>query len=181
MLKTVILALTTIASNPAASEPAGCDLDLRDRPRPGVVRELEQTASGHRLELEAENHPDITAHANGKLLVDGVPRDLDPETRTRVADYVNTHVRLRDQAADLGIEAAELGAGAAGRALAAVLMGTTDALERNLERESDRIGKKAGLLCETLGRMHALETRLAAEIPELKAYTGRLPGNRLTI
>lgn len=181
MLKIITLTLAAASAAPVAADPHGCDLDLDDNRRAGVARELVRTADGHRLELRSDSHPDITADTRGRLRVDGNPYRLSADTEAEVAEYVKAHIRLRDQAAAVGTEAANLGAGAAGRALAAVRLGTTDEPENDLERETGRIEERAGDLCETARRLRRLERRLATQVPELKPYAADWSGNDFTI
>lgn len=106
----------------------------------------------------------------GELSVDGRRVRVTAKDRDDLIRYNVTMHWLEDRAVDLGLQGAGLAVAALGEALAAVLSGDEEGVERRVEARAERIKDDARELCLEVRRLERVQDRLAASVAAFRPF-----------
>jgi outer membrane murein-binding lipoprotein Lpp len=128
------------------------------------------TFTDKNVTLHVAGHPDATITAEGDLLIDGKPIQLDASQHQQVLAYRAQLNDIAQQGIEVGKQGAALGVQAAGDALKSVFNGDTDKIGDKIEAQADKIKEQALKICDHLDKLRAAQDALAAQVPAFKPY-----------
>ncbi|HET7370170.1 MAG TPA: DUF2884 family protein [Gammaproteobacteria bacterium] len=159
-----LLVLTLALALPFAATTAQADTNLFSHDGHGVELNDDGVA------FHIDGKPDAYAYNDGRVRIDGDQLDLSDEQRAQVRKYVRQLRQLRDQALEIGLNAAHF---ALDTAWAAVVGALTDGdvAEERIESRADEFEDKViDEICTPIGQVHESGKKLVADVEALKDY-----------
>lgn len=106
----------------------------------------------------------------GELLIDGKAVATTAEQRELLLQYRGQVIGVAETGMIIGAKAADMAGTAITESLAAIFSGDTDAIEKKVEAEAEKIKSEAIEICRQLPAMLETQQRLAASLPEFAPY-----------
>lgn len=106
----------------------------------------------------------------GGLLVDGDKVPVDDQQRALLLKYRAEIIALATAGADIGVDGADFGMHAAGKALGGVLSGNGDQVDKEIEAEAREFEERARKICDLMPPMLETQRKLAAGLPAFRPY-----------
>ncbi|HET8551186.1 MAG TPA: hypothetical protein VFM97_01765 [Gammaproteobacteria bacterium] len=168
MNKPIMLACLLLAALFCASAQAGITINGDSNLFSDGNHGVQLNDDGAVFHLDGK--PDAHAANDGSVRIGGKTLALSDAQRSEVSDYV-AHLRLlRDQALDVGLNAAHFALNTVWDATIGMLLHGKDA-EDKIEHRADRFAKKvAAKVCKPIGVLHDEGLQLAQDIAKLKPY-----------
>jgi len=147
----------------------------------GVVSGAVQKAMTQARKEIAEGNISINNHGTGgkrveispkgDLIIDGQPLPVTPQQRALLLEYRGHVVEVANAGMTIGLQSADLATHAVTESLKSVFTGgSDDDIERNVKAQASKVEDAALALCNALPGMMESQNRLAAALPEFKAY-----------
>lgn len=138
-----------------------------------ALAEAQHELESGNLPLDHRDHDNSKAYITpqGDLVIDGNTIATTADQHQLLLDYRQQTIQIALAGIEIGKQGASLASKAMGQALWAVFTGTTDALEKRMEAEGEKIEKLAMTqICPRLPRLLAIQQSLADSLPEFKPY-----------
>ncbi|HET7307243.1 MAG TPA: hypothetical protein VFK24_05445 [Gammaproteobacteria bacterium] len=168
MYKSITFTCLLLAAVFCATAQAGVTINADSNLFSNGDHGVELNNNGAVFHLNGE--PDARAANDGSVRIGDKALALSAAQRTEVSDYV-AHLRLlRDQALEVGLNAAHFALNTVWDATIGMLLHGHDA-EGRIEHRADRFAKKvAAKVCKPIGKLHDEGLQLGKDIAELKPY-----------
>lgn len=117
-----------------------------------------------------ENLPKAEITPQGELLIEGQPVATSPAQRALLLEYRGHVIGIAEAGMVIGAKAADMAGAAITESLGAIFSGDTDAIEKKVEAEAEKIKSEAMEICRKLPAMLETQQQLAASLPEFAPY-----------
>jgi hypothetical protein len=117
-----------------------------------------------------DNLPKAEITPQGELLIEGKPVATTPEQRALLLEYRGQVIGIAETGMVIGAKAADMAGAAITESLGAIFSGNTDAIEKKVEAEAEKIKSEAIEICRQLPAMLETQQRLSASLPEFAPY-----------
>ena len=173
----LVLAMATIPFS-AAQARLNCDLD-NDADSSSVVASIDFDFEDGDLIVEDGFDEILRITPKGDLFIHAEEIDVSDHQRELLVTYYDQVEGIKDDAIDLGIEAAKFGVRTA---VSAIFMALTmdddeaDEFEEKIQRDAEQFEHFAERICDRVDALVQLEEELAHEIPEFTPMIRRHRG-----
>lgn len=138
-----------------------------------ALAEVQHELETGNLPLDHRDHDNSKAYITpqGDLIIDGNTIATTADQHQLLLDYRQQTLQIALAGIEIGKQGASLASKAVGQALWAVFTGTTEAMEKRMEAEGEKIEQLAMTrICPQLPRLLAIQQSLADSLPEFKPY-----------
>lgn len=117
-----------------------------------------------------DNLPKAEITPQGELLIEGKAVATTPAQRALLLEYRGQVIGIAETGMVIGAKAADMAGTAITASLGAIFSGDTDAIEKKVEAEAEKIKSEAIEICRQLPPMLETQQQLAASLPEFAPY-----------
>jgi hypothetical protein len=151
----------------AADAKAGADAGIAAR----TVGKVRDGMATHNLALSSDNGaPKAEITPQGDLLVGGDRVAIDDAQRALLLRYRGQLIDVASAGAEIGVQGANFGMKAAGKALAGALTGNGDRVDEEIEAQAREFEKRALVICDRLAPLLGTQQQLAGSLPAFRPY-----------
>lgn len=173
-----VLALAACAALPVAcarQDQSAKPADATAQPRSGIaastVRKVRDGMAAHNLALSADNGaPKAEITPQGDLLVDGDKVAVDDAQRALLLRYRERLIDVASAGAEIGVQGADFGMKAAGKALVGAFTGNGDRVEKEIDAQAREFEKRALVICDRLPPLLETQRQLSESLPAFRPY-----------